>query len=140
MSKTMNTTQRAVLAALAVVAVVLAITTGVYYKKYRAIQQNPQKVAQDATNELLAEVGKLIELPTGETPTVATVVDVEKLKDQAFFAKAKNGDKVLIYTNARKAYLYSPANNKLIEVAPLNIGNPAPAPAPARAPEPAAAE
>jgi len=74
--------------------------------------------------KLVLEVGKLIELPIGEDPTVATVTDITKLKDQPFFAKAKNGDKVLIYTNARKAILYDPQAKKVIDIAPINIGSP----------------
>jgi hypothetical protein len=45
---------------------------------------------------------------------------------------AKKGDKVLIYTNAKKAILYDPELNKIVNVAPLNIGDQkvtAPAPA-----------
>lgn len=78
-----------------------------------------------STNEvanLVYLVGKLIVLPTGEEPTIATVSDPTKLKDQLFFANAKIGDKVLIYQNALKAYLYSVSMNKLIEVAPINVG------------------
>lgn len=37
------------------------------------------------------EVKKLMELPD-ENPTVATITDIEKLKEQAFFQKGKNGD------------------------------------------------
>ena len=33
----------------------------------------------------------------------------------------KNGDKVLIYSQAGKAYLYDPVINKLLEVAPINL-------------------
>ena len=61
---------------------------------------------------------------------MATVSDLEKLKDQPFFAKAKIGDKVLIYTDAKKAILYDPVNDKIVEVAPINIGNSNPAEAP----------
>ncbi len=83
-----------------------------------------QKVAQGEVRKLVAEVGKLIDLPTGEDPTVATVADVTKLRGQPFFQKAKNGDKVLIYTQAKKAILYDPAAKKILDVAPINIGSP----------------
>lgn len=86
------------------------------------LKQDPQKVAQQETQALLDRVGNLIVLPEGETPTIATVSDPEKLKNQPFFAKAKVGDKVLIYTNARKAILYDPVADRILEVAPINIG------------------
>ena len=76
------------------------------------------------TADLLARAGALIVLPEGEEPTIATVTDPEKLQDQAFFANAKTGDKVLIYTRAKKAYLFDPVANKLIEVAPLTVDVP----------------
>lgn len=71
------------------------------------------------TGKLVDKIGKLIELPADETPTIALVSDVDKLQNQAFFAKAQNGDQVLIYTKAKKVILYRPSINKLIEVAPL---------------------
>jgi hypothetical protein len=96
---------------------------GYFYKQYDSLKKNPNKVAQDETKSLIDSVAKLIVLPSNEQPTVATVTDPAKLKDQAFFANAKAGDKVLIYTNARKAILYSPSANQIVEVAPVNIGN-----------------
>ena len=102
--------------------VLLSATTFYFYRQWRQTKTNPQEVAQDALSEIVAEVGKLIELPTGETPTMATVTSVEKLKDQPFFAKAQNGDKALIYSQAGKAILYRPASHKIIEVISL-VGN-----------------
>lgn len=84
--------------------------------------QNPQVAVKRESDELNGKVGQLIDLPK-EQPTIATVSDVSKLKGQAFFAKAENGDKVLIFPNARRAVLYRPSTNKVIEYAPINIGN-----------------
>jgi hypothetical protein len=122
-----------VLAILVGVAVLSLGTAGYFYNEYSGLKQNPNKVAQDDVNKLVAQVSKLIVLPEGETPTVATVADPEKLKDQPFFAKAQKGDRVLIYTNHKKAILYNPKDNKIVEVAPINIGasaTPAPTPKP----------
>jgi hypothetical protein len=86
------------------------------------LKANPQKATEDQTKELLDKVGKLIVLPD-ETPTIATVSDLEALKDQPFFATAEVGDKVLIYTQAKKAILFSERLNKIKEVAPVNLGD-----------------
>src|ERR1017187_9086354 len=80
-----------------------------YYSQYTKAQQilkNPTLSAQLEVENLINRVGQLIDLPKDEKPTVATVSDIKKLKDQPFFANAKNGDKVLIYTSAKKAILY----------------------------------
>ncbi len=96
-----------------------------FYNKYQRAQQvvnNPSLAAQEEVKTLVEKVGKLIELPTNEVPTVATVSDKEKLANQPFFTKAANGDKVLIFTQGGKAILYRPSVNKIIEMAPVNIG------------------
>jgi predicted negative regulator of RcsB-dependent stress response len=119
------------LVAALVVVVVLAfagllvnqMNTNSRLKKENQKLSNPQAAAQAETKQITAQVGKLIELPANETPTVATVVDATKLQKQAFFSSAKNGDRVLIYTQAKKAILYRPSINKVIQVAPVNIGN-----------------
>lgn len=76
---------------------------------------------QAEVDKLVSDVGKLIALPGDETPTIATVTDAEKVKEQPFFKNAKNDDKVLIYTNARKAILYRPSEKRIIEVGAVNI-------------------
>ncbi len=94
-----------------------------FYSQVLALKKNPQVAAQQETADLVAKISKLVVLPEGETPTVATVSDPAALKDQAFFANAQKGDKVLIYAQAKKAFLYSVTMNKIIDVAPLNIGS-----------------
>ncbi len=84
--------------------------------------ESDQKVDFDDVNQVVNVVGKLITLPTGETPSLATVSDVSKLQDQIFFKNAQDGDRVLIYTEAKKAILYRPSTNKVIDVAPVGEG------------------
>lgn len=94
----------------------------------RTSPPDPQEAARDEVAQLVAAIGKLYLLPTGETPVVATVSDPSKLASQPFFKNAKKGDKVLIYNVAQKAILYDPVANILVEVAPLSLGAPTPVP------------
>jgi hypothetical protein len=91
--------------------------------------------AQAEVDALITQVGKLIALPTDEKPTVATVTDASKVKDQPFFTNAKNEDKVMIYQKAQKAILFRPSENRIIEVGAVNINNQAvQSPAPSASP------
>ena len=88
-----------------------------------ALKKDPQSIAKEEIKGLVEKLSKLVVLPEGEDPVVATVTDKEKLKDQPVFAKAENGDKILIYAKAQKAYIYRVDKNLLIDVVPVNIGN-----------------
>jgi len=113
---------------------ILAIAGATVY----AVRQKPEifglskgsAQVQAEIDALVAEVGKLIALPSDEKPTIATVTDIEKVKDQPFFQNAQNGDKVLIYTNAKKAILYRPGEKRIIEVGAVNINQATPSPTP----------
>ena len=99
-----------------------------FYAKYKQAQfaiQNSTAASQEETKTMIAKIGVLMELPSGEAPTLATVTDADKLRTQAFFANSSNGDKVLIYTQTKKAILYRPSINKIIDVASVSIGAPA---------------
>lgn len=101
-----------------------AVGTSVYfYSKYKSSQGSVAGTSDDV-KQLTAKVSKLIEIPTDEEPAIATVNDVTKLRDQPFFAKAKNGDKVLVFAKAQKAILYDPVANKIIEVGPVTLPTP----------------
>ena len=71
--------------------------------------------------ELIGDVGLLMLLPSDEQPTVATVTNLDALRDQPFFRDAKIGDVVLMYPKSGRAILYSPSENMIIEVAPIVI-------------------
>jgi uncharacterized membrane protein len=89
----------------------------------RGLVSKPQNSSVEEEIRVTVEaVGKLMELPA-EKPTVATVSDVTKLPiaTQPFFTAAKNGDKVLFYNDAKKAILYRPQTNKIVNVAPIIV-------------------
>lgn len=103
----------------------LASIGGVYYyydkyTKTKNLLDNPDAASRAETEAVIAKLQKLMVLPEGENPSVATVLDVEKIKDQPFFTKASNGDKVVIYTKAKIAILYSPEKNLIVNVSPVS--------------------
>jgi len=106
--------RRRIVTTLVLVIAVSAIVGGVVGTRHKAPSQQQQM------QQLVAQVDKLIELPTGENPTVATVTDQAAVRNQPFFVQAKTGDKVLLYTGHHYAYLYRPSSNKLINVGPIN--------------------
>lgn len=85
------------------------------------------KNTQDGNTESAQQIQQIVDkaskiaiLPS-ETPTLATVEDITKLSDQEFFSDAQNGDKVLMYTTARKAVVYRESENKIVNMGPIAI-------------------
>jgi hypothetical protein len=105
---------------LAVLVLLVLSAAGYYSYHYYQSQKNVSNTSQDEVGNIVKEVGKHVELPQDDVPTLATVTDIEKLKDQPFFQRAKNGDKVLLYNQSKKAYLYRPESKKVIDIAPIN--------------------
>lgn len=123
----MDNTKKIFLAVVSLLLFTTGIASGAAYYFYRQYSQEKQLSgsgrADDELKKLVSRVSQLITLPENEEPTIATVSDPDKLKDQVFFAKAKKGDKVLIYSQTGKAILYDPVGHKILEVAPINLGN-----------------
>jgi hypothetical protein len=116
--------------AIVLAALTLAAAGSAYYFYDQAQQAgDPQVAAQEEAKEWVAAVSRLIVLPD-ELPIIATVADPSKLAGQPFFQNAQKGDKVLIFNNARKAVLYNPTEDRIVDVAPLSIGQPTPVPTP----------
>lgn len=78
------------------------------------------KPAPHTQTDIVKAVANLIQMPD-ETPSLATVSDLAPLGDQEFFASAQVGDVLLLFPQSRRAMLYRPSENKLIQVAPLTL-------------------
>lgn len=112
-----------VLIVIAILAIA-AVPSVYFYLKYQKTQRllkNPTEAAAEEKKDILGKVGAILELPKNEEPTVATVNDKEKLKDQPFFANAQNGDSLIVYANAKKAILYRPSTNRIIDMASVSL-------------------
>lgn len=96
---------------------VLSAVTG----ELQAYKTDPNQASKAEANRIVSEVGKLYALPKDEEPSVATVKDKEKLKDQPFFVNAQNNDVTLIYSKAKIAILYRPSSKQIINVSSVSI-------------------
>lgn len=111
--------------------IILVLIAGYFlinYQKTKKLLDNPTVKAAQELEKIINNIDKFMELPKGETPSMYGVADKSKLPNQNFYKKAENGDKVLIYLQAKKAILYRPSTNKVIEVGPITtILSPTPA-------------
>lgn len=80
---------------------------------------DPNVSTKATEDELIEKVRKIALVPADERPTIANISDAEKLKDQPLFALIQNGDKVLLYTKARREVVYRPSTNQIITVVTL---------------------
>lgn len=96
--------------------ILLGIVASVQW--YVKAHRNPDVVRQAQISQLISEVGQRAVLPSGEEPTVRTVVNKDKVS-QAFLANAQDGDKVLLYFQAGKAIVYRPSSQQIVNIGPL---------------------
>lgn len=92
------------------------------------VQTNSSTNNSRQAASVVSRVNKLIILPKNENPKIFVVKDLTKLKDNPFYANAKNGDVTLVYTNEKRAILYRPSENIIVNVANVTLssdaGNP----------------
>jgi len=71
---------------------------------------------------LLDKISRLILLPQNERPSIATINNVAQLqKNWPFYENARNGDVLLIYFQAKKAYIYDPEKNMIINMGSVDV-------------------
>lgn len=127
------------LMAFGLLAVVATVAAGFFYYKYQVVNKllsNNQPVSATEAKQIVDKISKFYNLPKDETPNIASVLDVTKLKDQPFFKDAKNDDKILIYAKAGLAILYRPSENKIINISPVMGASPTPSATTTASPEP----
>jgi hypothetical protein len=111
---------KALLLACGVVIIALLVLIAVLLMRSPA--SGSKETDEAKSNAIVEKVGDIYLLPEEEEPTVAEIQDKTKMTDnKEFFLKAENGDYLLIYKEAKLALIYRDAENKLINVAPVNF-------------------
>ncbi len=107
------------------IAVVVILAAALGYmawqnQKLRSPDFQSQK-QEEANQRTIESVAKIFLVPTDAEPTIASIVDVEKLRaaNPDFYQHAQNGDRLLIYPT--RAIIYRESESKVINVAPVNI-------------------
>ena len=117
-----------------VVVIVLLVGLGLLLRDRSNLKHEVSKLSQsqtqavDEAKQLNSDVAKLVELPNDEVPTIGTVADVNKLKQQSVgFENAKTGDKLLIYTRSQRIIVYRPETKKIVGIVQISLGQQNPA-------------
>jgi len=91
-----------------------------YFMQYQKLSKTSAEISKEKTAQLIKEVSKLAVIPNDPNVQVATVTDINKLKGQAFFSSAQNGDVILIFPEAKEAILYRPSLHKIVSISQLS--------------------
>lgn len=119
-----SSTKKLVALVLVILTIIILLGVSVYfytqYQQTQSLLKDPTQAQKSELNSLIQKVGRHYALPDDDQVTLATVSDITKLAGQSFFAKAQNGDKVLIYPKSGLAILYRPSMDKIVNVGPVN--------------------
>jgi hypothetical protein len=91
--------------------------------KENATLKDPNKNAEvqlQQVKDIVEKLGKIIKIDdTDKQPAVATITDVEKLKDSQpeFYKNAQKDDYLIVYPN--RAIIYREQINQIINIAPI---------------------
>lgn len=89
-------------------------------KELEEVKKSTKAGGEELAKQVLEKVRWHMDVPVEPVPTVATIVDIERLREaNEFYAAAENGDHLII-TNKR-AILYDPDRDVILDVVPVVI-------------------
>ena len=113
-----------IVTSLTTVIIVAVVAAGGYflYQHYLASRIATYELEKQSKT-VLAQVGEVVQLPTDETPQVATVLDASELQDSdPFFEKAQNGDALLMYKKRGLIVLFDLNAHKVLNMGLIATG------------------
>lgn len=91
------------------------------------IRKSTQRGGEEVAKEVLSKVRSHMVVAEEPQPTVATIVDIDRLKSASeFYAVAENGDHLII--TEKRAILYDPDRDIILDVVPVRINKQSPSP------------
>lgn len=110
---------------LLVVIIALVGATGYMYWEFRQAKieidkaLNPAEMQQATLDKILNDLRSIVSNLPDEEPSVASIIDVEKLREQnpEFYRDAKDGYKLVVYTD--RAIIFDDINKKVVNMIPL---------------------
>ncbi|PIQ35582.1 MAG: hypothetical protein CO060_00885 [Candidatus Yonathbacteria bacterium CG_4_9_14_0_2_um_filter_43_16] len=84
------------------------------------LSDQTEQMDSKVVEALVKDLGRIMILPTDETPTIFEITDPKAMiAEQPFFTGAIKGDKLLIYSSIARAIIYSPSRNLIVNVGPV---------------------
>lgn len=93
----------------------LCVVLGIYF--YLSAQKDLDDPAY-----IIDRISEHIVLPDDEKPGMLTITDRSKVKTD-FLQSSATGDKVLIYQNHKKAIIYRPSKDRVVDILDVNVGD-----------------
>lgn len=103
---------------IALIASIIVVVGLVAVIVFQQITINSKTTEEEEARNIQNQLSKLMILPKEEA-LVSEIKNVNEIKDQAFFSKAENGDKVLIFVQDAKIVIYRDCDNKIVNVGPI---------------------
>ncbi|HZM63503.1 MAG TPA: hypothetical protein VFB59_00030 [Candidatus Saccharimonadales bacterium] len=92
-------------------AAALAGGAWLFFKYRQAVDANPKTVEE----RTIQRINEMVEAPS-EKPSVVTVSDASKLTNKELANRAKNDDKLLIYTENKRIIIFRPLSDKIVDM------------------------
>ncbi len=109
--------------------IILLLAFAIFKKFYNPIDESNKKTDQLSEKQvasIVKKISKLIVVPSDEKPMIVPILNADELiAEQRFYIGSEDGDYVIVYPNAKKAIIYRESENKLINVGPVIVDQPA---------------
>jgi len=84
--------------------------------------KNTSPIEKSGEESAVSRAAKHLLLPEEKPVIIEIKNSADLIKEQAFYAGAQDGDILLIYSAAKKAVIYSPARDIIVNVGPIYAG------------------